>query len=93
MKKRILLIAVMIATTASAIAQKNIDPAKAEEIFNSRVKFMQEQLKLTPAQTEKFVPIYKNYLESLRSIKRDTCKIKPATQEEAFMVVKKRIDY
>lgn len=95
--KRFILIFTAFALTASALcAQRKIDPAKAEEVFNAKVKYMQEQLLLTPEQTEKFIPIYKEFLNEVREIKRPT---KPQKEDEiksvdeAAQVVIDRINY
>lgn len=94
--KRFILIFTAFALTASALcAQRKIDPAKAEEVFNAKVKYMQEQLLLTPEQTEKFIPIYKEFLSEVREIKRPA---KPQEEEiksvdEAAQIVINRINY
>ena len=94
--KRFILIFTAFALTASALcAQRKIDPAKAEEVFNAKVKYMQEQLLLTPEQTEKFIPIYKEFLSEVREIKRPA---KPQEEEikcvdEAAQIVIDRINY
>ncbi|MGM9828641.1 MAG: hypothetical protein ACI30C_01240 [Muribaculaceae bacterium] len=95
--KRFILIFTAFALTASALcAQRKIDPAKAEEVFNAKVKYMQEQLLLTPEQTEKFIPIYKEFLNEVREIKRPA---KPQKEDEiksvdeAAQVVIDRINY
>ena len=95
--KRFILIFTAFALTASALcAQRKIDPAKAEEVFNAKVKYMQEQLLLTPEQTEKFIPIYKEFLNEVREIKRPA---KPQKEDEiksvdeAAQIVIDRINY
>ncbi|MGN0205680.1 MAG: hypothetical protein ACI4BC_00410 [Muribaculaceae bacterium] len=95
--KRFILIFTAFALTASALcAQRKIDPAKAQEVFNAKVKYMQEQLLLTPEQTEKFIPIYKEFLDEVSAIKRPTKPHKEdevKTVDEAAQIVIDRINY
>ena len=95
--KRFILIFTAFALTASALcAQRKIDPAKAQEVFNAKVKYMQEQLLLTPEQTEKFIPIYKEFLDEVSAIKRPARYEKEnevKTVDEAAQIVIDRINY
>lgn len=94
MKKIALLLIVMVTGVFSSFAQKNIDPAKAEEIFNAKVKYMQEQLLLTPAQTTQFIPVYKNYLTTIRGLKRpDKKNIQVTTTDQAYNIIKSEFDF
>lgn len=93
MKKIALLLVVMILGAATSFAQPNIDPQKAEDIFNARVKMFTEQLKLTPEQTVKFIPVYKNYLDKVRSIKRPDRTPQTGNINQATQFCKSHINY
>lgn len=96
MKKIILLSLVVLFTAFGSIAQKKqrvIDPAKAQEIFNSRVKFMQDELLLTPEQTEKFIPVYKNYLETIKAIAHPKGNENVSTSDEAYKQIMNQLKF
>ncbi|MDD2961876.1 MAG: hypothetical protein PHR45_07340 [Muribaculaceae bacterium] len=93
MKKVILIFALIIATVTSAMAQKTIDPAKGQEIFNAKVKFMQENLLLSAEQTEQFIPIYRKYIDGIRALKHPSRKAECKTVDESYNNVMAGINF
>jgi Spy/CpxP family protein refolding chaperone len=81
MKPYLFLFLWLIGTSAQALAQRtNINPdpnsAKMKRIEQMRNKFIKERLNLTPAQEEKFWPIYNKYDAKKREIKQEKRKLR-----------------
>lgn len=99
MKKIILLLAIVIVTSTAMFAQKEqngprpLDPQKREQIFNARVQAMQKQLKLTPEQTQKFIPLYKSYLDEIHSLKFPKRNVSPKDINEAYSGVMSQLKF
>lgn len=107
MKKYILLLLISMFITGVAFADdKHCKDEKAikEEIFQSKVKTMAEKLQLTPEQLEKFIPIYREYVDDALSMRPkhfgDTSvltrhgKIKPGkslSADQAYSIASERI--
>jgi hypothetical protein len=75
MKKLIILIAVLL-IGLSARAQD-----KREQIESARIAFISQRLNLSPAQAEKFWPLYNEFSSKKQDIKRAMRKIQQASQE------------
>jgi hypothetical protein len=93
MKKLFLYIS-LLAITWGAIAQDNAadnaqekqDPKNREKIIAARIALISEKLKLTPAQAEKFWPIYREFTEhrmELRKQFREAERTQDATKPQA----------
>jgi hypothetical protein len=79
--KKIIILCVGLLITASAFAQDEepvvIDPKAQEKIKAARIAFITERLGLTPAEAEKFWPVYREFSlkrEELRKQYRDNRK-------------------
>jgi len=79
--KKLLILFVCLLMTATAFAQNeepaNIDPKAQEKIKAARIAFITERLGLTPAEAEKFWPVYREFAmkrEDLRKQYRDNRK-------------------
>ncbi len=75
MKKLIILIAVLLAGL-SVRAQD-----KREQIESARIAFISQRLNLSPAQAEKFWPLYNEFSSKRQDIKRAIRKTQLASQE------------
>lgn len=93
MKRLFLLFTTILVAVMAMSGQHKIDPAKAQEIFNAKVKYMQEALLLTDAQTEQFIPVYKQYLEDVKAIKRPDRKKEAETADEAAQKVVDELNF
>lgn len=69
MRKLIFTLSLILFALAAVSAQPKFTEEQREQFFNSRVKMIQDELKLSNEQTEQMSPIYKKYLEKVRSIK------------------------
>jgi hypothetical protein len=78
MKKLIILIAIIL-TGLSARAQD-----KREQIESARIAFISQRLNLSPAQAEKFWPLYNEFSSKRQDIKRAIRKTQQASQEGAI---------
>lgn len=91
MKRLMLIIMLLSAGTFATFAQKTdkkeMTQERKEKIFNAKVKMIQEQLLLSPEQTEKFIPIYKNYLTQVFALKRPEKEPKITTSDEAYKYI------
>lgn len=91
MKKLLLVFSLIIGLTLPAFAQK---APKAEEIYNAKLKSMQEHLELTPEQLEKFAPVYKDYLTAVRNLPRPERKCKrDGNCDETCKMIVSRLEY
>ncbi len=89
--KRLLLYALFLVGTLSARAQdtsvpENQDTKTADKINAARIALISEKLKLTPAQAEKFWPVYREFTEqrmALRKQFRDAEHSQDATKTKA----------
>ncbi len=73
--KRLLIYALFLVGTFSARAQdtgvpENQDPKTADKINAARIALISEKLKLTPAQAEKFWPMYREYTEQRMALRK-----------------------
>ncbi|MGN0231292.1 MAG: Spy/CpxP family protein refolding chaperone [Muribaculaceae bacterium] len=69
MRKLFLSLCFILLGLAAVSAQPKFTDEQREQFFNSRVKMIQDELKLSDEQTEQMSPIYKKYLEKVRSVK------------------------
>jgi hypothetical protein len=88
MKKTILLIALAFFTWA-AHAQAD----KKDELEALRIAFITKQLELTPAEAEKFWPVYNNYQGDLRKMMREQREKKGSELEFEEKVLNLRKQY
>lgn len=71
MKKMMLIVALLITMTMSAVAQpRALSQEEKEKIFNGKAQMMQKRLRLTDEQMKDFLPIYKEYQEDIAKIGR-----------------------
>jgi hypothetical protein len=73
--KRLLIYALFLVGTWSARAQdtsvpENQDPKTVDKINAARIALISEKLKLTPAQAEKFWPMYREYTEQRMALRK-----------------------
>lgn len=96
MKKLLLMIIIMAACTFAISAEpRQLSPQQAETVFNAKMKTMQAKLNLTAGQTEQFMPIYRSYIRSIRSIKRPervTDKV-TISSDEAYKALSEQLKY
>ncbi len=90
-----LIIVCALAASPCVEARRGLDQAQSEKLFSAKMKMMQEKLKLTDEQTEKLIPMYRNYLGELDDIfksRRFHRRFKPSTTQEACDAVTERLD-
>lgn len=104
MKKTLLLIVALIVSTATINAQRNGSDQDGKEknkdmmtqFFNAKVKMLKEKLVMDDAQTEKFIPVYKAYLDEMHeTFKKNKPQKKSEdvkTNEDACKVLTEGID-
>ena len=93
----ILAVALCLLVTVPAQAQRpgKLSKEQAEQLFNAKMKMMQEKLSLTDSQTEQLIPLYKNYIGELNDIfksRKYRRGYKPADANDACNVMTERLD-
>lgn len=93
MRLRYLIIIVLLSFSVQATAQSDGD-----RVESVRVSFITDKVKLTPAQSAKFWPVYNQYTSELRSVRRNyqssINKNKPnLTPEQARNEIDASLDY
>ena len=94
----ILIITLCLAMAAPAQAQrgyKKLNKEQAEQLFNAKMKMMQEKLALSDEQTEKLIPVYQNYLNELETVfnsRKHPRRYKPTSADDACKVITERLD-
>jgi hypothetical protein len=68
MKRIALIFSVVLCCFAALSAEPNLSQDQIDRIFNAKVKMMQDQLDLSPAQTERFIPVYRSYCNEVRNL-------------------------
>lgn len=94
----ILIIALCLTMATPAQAQRGnrkLGKEQAEQLFNAKVKMMQEKLALSDEQTEKLIPVYQNYLNELETVfnsRKHPRRYKPTSADDACKVITERLD-
>lgn len=94
----ILIITLCLAMAAPAQAQrghKKLNKEQAEQLFNAKMKMMQEKLALSDEQTEKLIPVYREYLSELETVfrsRKHPRRYKPTSADDACNVMTERLD-
>ena len=97
--KKIMMFAIIAIMAVNVVAQeqKNDNAASQERmtlLFNAKVKMLKEKLLLTDEQTEKFIPIYKEYMTEMGKYfgKRRRHDMEVKTADEATKKVVDELD-
>lgn len=89
MKRIILILLVIIPSISFLFAQE--DPIiKQQRIEALKVAFISQKLDLTPAEAEKFWPVYYRYENELKDVRRESEKIDVIEKDERLLNIRKK---
>jgi hypothetical protein len=73
LRRLLLLVLLSLGSIASALAQRSdaSDGPRTERLESARVAYLTDKLALTPEQSQRFWPVYKEYTEKRRNLRRE----------------------
>ncbi len=89
MKKYLLIILVFLGSFSFAIAQGGNGP-RAEKIQQLKIAFISQKLDLTPAEAEKFWPVYNEYNNEIRNLRANNRNGDVLDNEQKLLDIRKK---